>query len=276
MTSERSGKGPTGEITRKKFHLYAAGHRLSALFLTPGETPADSPVLVFLHEGLGSIGQWRDFPDAVCAATGCPALIYDRWGYGGSDPLTAPRKPHYLHDEALISLPEILKQCGIERPIFIGHSDGGSIALIYTGTYPERVLGIITEAAHVFVEDVTVEGIRRAVEVYERTDLKTRLAKFHGSNTDSMFHGWADTWLSPDFRNWNIEEYLPAITCPVLASQGKEDEYGTPAQIAAIAGKVSGPATACMIENCGHIPHIQAREKVLAKMVSFIRSLMKH
>ena len=232
-------------------------------------------MLVFLHEGLGSIGQWRDFPEKLCEKTGCPALVYDRWGHGTSDPLTESRRPDYLHDEALLSLPEVLKQCVIDKPIFIGHSDGGSIAIIYAGTYPQKVTGIITEAAHVFVEDVTVDGIKRAVEVYESTDLRTRLARFHGSNTELMFRGWADIWLSPEFRDWNIENYLPNVTCPLLAVQGRDDEYGTPVQVEAIVGKVAGQARGLMIENCGHIPHIQAREKVFAEMVNFISAIIK-
>ena len=261
--------------TKDRFYIYAAKHRLSAVFIRPRAKRDNRPVIVFLHEGLGSIGQWRDFPEEICVATGCPALVYDRWAYGGSDPLTEPRRPDYLHDEALLSLPEVLKQCAIDKPIFIGHSDGGSIAIIYAGTYPQKVTGIITEAAHVFVEDVTVEGIKRAVKVYESTDLKMRLAKFHDNNTELMFRGWADIWLSPDFRNWNIEEYLHHITCPLLALQGKDDEYGTPAQVESIAGKVMGPAKGSMIDNCGHIPHVQAREKVFYEIVSFIRELTR-
>ncbi len=261
-------------ISKEKFIIDAAKHRLSAEFIRPCIKRDNRPGLVFLHEGLGSIGQWRDFPEKICAQTGCPALVYERWGYGGSDPLTQPRRPDYLHDEALLSLPEVLNQCAIDKPILIGHSDGGSIAIIYAGTYPQKVAGVITEAAHVFVEDVTVEGIKRAVEVYESTDLKERLAKFHGSNTDLMFRGWADIWLSPEFRNWNIEEYLPHITCPFLAIQGKDDEYGTSAQVEAIVGKVKGSARASMIDNCGHIPHIQAMDAVLSEMVNFISEMV--
>ncbi len=261
--------------TRDRFDIFAATHRLSADFIRPRDKRDNGPVLVFLHEGLGSIGQWRDFPEKICAATGLSALVYDRWGYGGSDPLTQPRKPDYLHDEALVSLPEVLCQCDIDKPILIGHSDGGSIAIIYAGTYPQKVSGIITEAAHVFVEDVTVEGIKSAVEVYESTDLKKRLAKFHDNNTELMFRGWSDIWLSPEFRNWNIEEYLPQITCPFLAIQGKDDEYGTRAQVEAIVDKVTGSARASMIDNCGHIPHLQAMEKVFSEMVSFIRQLTR-
>ena len=219
--------------TKDKFDIYALKCRVSAELIRPRAKTGDRPVLVFLHEGLGSIGQWRDFPEKLCEKTGCPALVYDRCGHGTSDPLTESRRPDYLHDEALLSLPEVLKQCVIDKPIFIGHSDGGSIAIIYAGTYPQKVTGIITEAAHVFVEDVTVDGIKRAVEVYESTDLRTRLARFHGSNTELMFRGWADIWLSPEFRDWNIENYLPNVTCPLLAVQGRDDEYGTPVQVEA-------------------------------------------
>ena len=262
------------EITKERFAIHAAKHRLTAEFIRPRARRDHRPVLVFLHEGLGSTGQWRDFPERICAQTACPALVYDRWGYGSSDRLTEPRKPDYLHDEALLSLPEVLIQCAIDEPILIGHSDGGSIAIIYGGTYPQRVTGIITEAAHVFVEDVTVEGIKRAVEVYEKTDLKKRLTKFHENNTELMFRGWADIWLSREFRNWNIEEYLPHITCPLLAIQGKDDEYGTLAQVEAILSKVKGPARSIIVDNCGHIPHVQAMEKVLSEMTSFISEII--
>jgi pimeloyl-ACP methyl ester carboxylesterase len=261
--------------TKNSFDIYSVRHRLSAQFIRPKAGADNRPVLVFLHEGLGSIGQWRDFPEKLCEATGCAALVYDRWGHGGSDPLTESRTPGYLHHEALLSLPEVLSQCAIDKPIFIGHSDGGSIAIIYAGTYPQKVAGIITMAAHVFVEDVTVEGIRRARAIYESTDLNTRLAKFHGSNTELMFRGWADIWLSPAFRDWNIENYLPNLTCPLLALQGRDDEYGTPAQVEAIVGKAAGPARGSMIANCGHIPHIQAREKVFAEMVNFISTIIE-
>ncbi|MGZ3606744.1 MAG: alpha/beta fold hydrolase [Syntrophales bacterium] len=262
-------------VTRDRFDIYAAKHRLTAEFISPWNKTGNRPALVFLHEGLGSIGQWRDLPEQICVATGCPALVYDRWGHGGSDPLTESRRPCYLHDEALLSLPEVLEQCAIDKPILIGHSDGGSIAIIYAGTYPQKVAGIITEAAHVFVEDVTVEGIKRAVEIYESTDLKTRLDRFHGSNTDLMFRGWSNIWLSPEFRDWNIENCLPNVTCPLLVIQGKDDEYGTPAQVKAIVGTVVGPVRGLMIDNCGHIPHLQARERVFAEMVSFISALIE-
>lgn len=217
--------------TRDRFDIYATKHRLSAEFIRPRAKTDNRPVLVFLHEGLGSIGQWRDFPEKICARTGCPALVYDRWGYGGADLLTQPRKPDYLHDEALLSLPEVLNQCAIDKPILIGHSDGGSIATIYAGTYPQKVSGIITEAAHVFVEDVTVEGIKRAVEVYESAHLKKRLAKFHDNNTELMFRGWADIWLSPEFRDWNIERYFPISPALFLPFRARMTSMARPLRL---------------------------------------------
>lgn len=263
-------------VSRKSFQIHAAGHKLHAERLDPEPvTPgADGTTLVFLHEGLGSIGQWRDFPSRLSERTGLPALVYDRWGYGNSDPFTLPRTTSYLHDEALAGLPAVLEACRIDRAVLVGHSDGGSIALIYASKHPENVRAVITEAAHVFVEDVTVQGIREAVEDYASTDLCKRLARYHGDKTDLVFHGWADTWLSPGFRSWNIEEFLPGVRCPVLIIQGVDDRYGTPAQVRAIERQVSGPAKALLLR-CGHIPHAEAREEVLEAMAGFIEELKR-
>lgn len=236
---------------------------------------ATVPTLVFLHEGLGSIAQWRDFPLAVSLATRLPAVVYERAGHGNADPPDGPRSVNYLHQEALQSLPEVLRQLQIEDVILIGHSDGGSIALIFAAVWPQKVRGIITEAAHVFVEEVTLAGIREAVSTYASTDLPDRLSKYHGSNAETAFRGWSDTWLSPAFRDWNIEKYLPGVCCPVLAIQGRDDEYGTPAQVEAIVSGVSGSVESLVIEDCGHVPHHQAREKVLAKIIRFILSVTK-
>lgn len=260
-----------------KHHHYLTIHhrRLSAELIKPAHTASqiDLPSLVFLHEGLGSIAQWRDFPVCLSILTGLPALVYDRLGYGNSDALNVPRTDRYLHDEALISLPDVLEKLNINDAILIGHSDGGSIALIFAAIHGSKTRGVITEAAHVFVEDVTISGIHQAVEFFNTTDLRNRLLQYHKGNTDLMFCAWADTWLASSFRNWNIEEFLPQITCPIFAIQGEEDEYGTHAQIESIITKVSGPAKGLMIPNCGHIPHHQAFEKVLNEMARFIRSL---
>jgi pimeloyl-ACP methyl ester carboxylesterase len=265
-------------ILCRSFKIKAADHNLCAEFLEPskGNREGDLPALVFLHEGLGCIPMWRNFPSVLCKKTGCPALLYDRWGYGKSDPLpvVGPRITSYLHDESLVSLPEVLKQCNIDDAILIGHSDGGSMALMYAAVYPNTVRGIITEAAHVFVEEKTLKGIREAVEIYKKTDLKEKLTKYHGHNTEKMFYGWADTWLSPEFRDWNIEEFLPRIVSPLLVLQGADDIYGTPAQVEAIASQVAGPVTSRLITNCGHIPHHEATEEVLKEMMKFICDLI--
>ena len=253
------------------FFLEASGHRLQARMI--GDLAAGT-ALVFLHEGLGSIGQWRDFPEALCRAVGLPGLVYDRLGYGGSDPLAEKRRIEYLHEEAFNSLPEVLQRCGLRKAFLVGHSDGGSIALLFAAVHPEMTAGIITEAAHVFVEDVTIAGIREAVRAYEKGGLKEKLARYHGGNTEGAFRGWSDTWLSPDFRNWNLEEYLPCISAPILAIQGRDDPYGTPAQVEAIISQSGGPSRGLIIPDCGHIPHIEARQKVLDAMAAFISGLL--
>jgi len=268
----------TGVLSRQSFYVEAAGHRLFAERIHPGKQALSgrSPTIVFLHEGLGSIGQWRDFPAALCLMTGLDGLVYDRWGYGKSDPVSLPRPVRYLHDEALTTLPEVLEKCGVEETILVGHSDGGSMALMFASVQPKHALGIATEAAHVFVEDVTVKGIEEAVQIYRTTDLPGRLSKYHGANTDLMFRGWAETWLSPEFRSWNVEEYLPGVACPVLAIQGVDDQYGTPAQVASITGKVTGPARQLLIPACGHIPHHEARTVVLSEVNRFVTDILTH
>lgn len=255
--------------------IHDGRYRLPVEIIEPSVRLADAvgTTLVFLHEGLGSIAQWRDFPSALSRAVHLPAVVYERGGYGGADPLSGPRSIRYIHEEALESLPEVLRQLQIDDAILIGHSDGGSIALIFAATRPEKVRGVVTEAAHVFVEDVTVAGIRDAVDLYESSDLPERLVRYHGSNTEAAFRGWSDTWLSTAFRSWNIEEYLPGVRCPVLAIQGRDDEYGTPAQVKAIVNGVSGPAERLIIPDCGHVPHHAARPRVLGKTARFILNL---
>jgi pimeloyl-ACP methyl ester carboxylesterase len=228
------------------------------------------PVLVFLHEGLGTIRGWRDVPDHLAAATGRPALVYERTGYGNSGPVTLPRPLDYLEREAEDMLPRLLDHLGIERGLPIGHSDGGSIALLFAAAFPERCVAAVTEAAHVFVEEISLDGIRAAVAAYETGDLKARLARQHGENTDGAFRGWSDTWLSPGFRDWSIAGRLPAIRCPVLVLQGAGDEYGTAAQVEAIVRGVSGPAEPHLIPGCGHAPHHQAREITLGLIAEFV------
>jgi len=236
-----------------------------------GKDTTGKVFLVFLHDGLGSIQQWKDFPKILSDITDLPALIYDRYGYGESGNLIEPHKPNYFTEEAVKVLPEILKLLEIDNKlILIGHSDGGSIALIYASVFPEDVQGVITEAAHVFTEEVTLDGIRNAVDKYENGDLKNFLLKYHGDNTENMFRGWSNFWLNEDFRDWNIKSSLSKIKCPLLAIQGDNDEYGTLEQLRLIINDTSGPADSLILKNCGHIPHHQARELVLENMKRFI------
>ncbi len=261
MTTSRSrSANPTVTI---------AGQRLEYHWIN-GVDPA-APVLVFLHEGLGSVSLWRDFPARLAAATGCPALIYSRRGFGASDPLTAPyrRPPDCLHVEALDILPRVLDHFEINAPVLFGHSDGGTIALIHAGAARRPVTAAIIEAAHVFVEPITLASIRDTVESWRTTDLPRKLARHH-HHVEGTFHGWADTWLHPDFHNLDIRDLLPGITCPLLVIQGEDDEYGTSAQVTAIADGVSGPTQSLLIPNCGHSAHRDRPGVVLDATLTFL------
>jgi pimeloyl-ACP methyl ester carboxylesterase len=245
----------------------AAGHALEYALIA-----GSGPTLVFLHEGLGSIRQWRDFPQKVAKATGCRALVYDRYGYGNSDVLREPRVgTDFMHDGALNELPELLENLEIENPILIGHSDGASIALIHAGTYLVR--GVVTMAAHVFVEDFGLESIRNLNQTFETSGLPARLGKYH-RDARKTFHLWADAWLDPAFRRWNIEEYLPRIKCPLLAIQGEEDEYGSMAQLDAIKRQAGGPCELLKLPDCGHSPHKDQPEIVLKSISGFIGKIL--
>ena len=245
----------------------AAGHMLEYQWIDG--TGAASPALVFLHEGLGSIRQWRDFPEKVAKATGCRALVYDRYGYGNSDVLRESRVGvQFMHDGGLMELPELLRNLRIEKPILVGHSDGASIALIHAGAgHPVR--GVAVMAPHVFIEDMCVNSIQEAERQFETTDLAERLGRYH-RDARRTFHLWADAWLDPAFRKWNIEAYLPGIQCPVLAIQGQDDEYGTMAQLDSIQRQVKGPCELLKLPACGHSPHKDQPERVLNSLSNFI------
>jgi pimeloyl-ACP methyl ester carboxylesterase len=226
-----------------------------------------------LHEGLGSIAMWRDFPERVAQATNCDVVVHSRYGYGNSNPLAEPRSARYMHDEALIALPEFLDQLRIDRPILIGHSDGGSIALIHAGAAARPVTAVVTLAAHVMVEEVSIASIAAAKTTYETTNLRARLARHH-ADVDSAFWGWNRIWLAPEFRDWNIEQYLPHIACPVLAIQGEDDEYGTMEQMRRIGAQIAD-VELLEIENCRHSPHIDQPEAVLAAVTRFVGRIAK-
>ncbi|MEO6985874.1 MAG: alpha/beta hydrolase [Paralcaligenes sp.] len=235
------------------------------------------PLIVFLHEGLGSVALWKNWPEQLCRAVNCRGLVFSRYGYGQSTQRSADEKysTSYLHDEARLVLPALFKRLHINTdktpPILFGHSDGATIALLFAAMYPQAAQAIIVAAPHIFVEDVTIANIRIAREAYLNTDLPTRLQRYH-RDPDSAFWGWNDIWLSPEFRSWNIESCLSQIRCPILAIQGVNDEYATLEQIHGI--KRHAPqAELCIIPDCAHSPHNDQPEKVIKATGDFIRSL---
>ena len=230
----------SASTTREPWSCRAGGRALEGVRIRLGH-PTASATLVFLHEGLGSVAQWGDFPDALCGRLHLDGLAYDRAGHGRSAPSARRRTDRYLHEEAHDVLPVVLEAAAIAQPILIGHSDGGTIALLFAARFAERCAAVVTEAAHVFVEELTIAGIRNAVAAWQRTDLEARLARYHGDNTELLFRDWSETWLSPSFRGWNVETDIGSLTCPLLLLQGAGDEYGTPGQVEAIAAGVSGP-----------------------------------
>ena len=242
------------------------GKRLETLWIEPEQT--DRPTIVMLHEGLGSVALWKHFPQRLAARTGCRVLTYSRYGHGNSDKLTEKRPVKFIHHEGEVVLPELLDKLEIARPILLGHSDGGSISLIFAGKYPEWPRALILEAPHVFVEDLSVSSITQAKVNYQTTDLPHKLSRHH-AHADTTFWGWNDIWLDPEFRSWNIEEYLPAIRCPILCIQGEEDEYGTIAQVKAVEARVPGTEIV-MLSNCRHSPHRAQPEATLEKTAEFV------
>lgn len=227
--------------------------------------------LIFLHEGLGSVDLWRRFPDEIADRSGRPGLVYSRYGNGWSTPLGEPRHPGYMHDEALETLPEIVRMFDIEAPILVGHSDGASIALIYAGSgHPVR--GLVLIAPHVFVEPETVEAISAIRDAFPGSDLPERMAKYH-ADAEATFSGWADIWLDPAFRDWNIEEYLDGVTSPALLVQGEEDQYGTTRQLDAIAAGVRGPTQRLMVPEAEHSPHLSHTSPVTSAVVEFLAAV---
>lgn len=240
-------------------------------WLFPEKTGSD--LIVFLHEGLGSVSMWKSWPAQVCAATDTRGLVFSRYGYGRSTPRPAEEKwpVDYMHQQAASALPALFKALGLdkERPVLFGHSDGGSIALLYAAFHPERVKAIAVAAPHIFVEDITVANIEKARQAYLETDLRAKLSRYH-QDVDSAFWGWNDIWLDPAFRAWNIESHLSRIACPVLAIQGEDDEYGTLEQIRGIA-RYAAQTKLCTIPGCGHSPHRDQPQAVIEALGEFLR-----
>jgi len=257
-----------------KSFIKAGSHRLCYKFINTKLLSADKPLLIFLHEGLGCIDKWKEFPEKLTSLVNLPALVYERYGYGSSEPLAESRLSDFLHYEAFNVLPELLDNLMIDQNlILIGHSDGGSISLLFASKHPDRVKAILLEAPHVLIEEISGQGLKAAIFAYQYGDLRERLYKYHGENTDSMFWGWANIWSDEKSRNWNIEDCLPSITAPLLFIQGENDEYGSNEQFLAIQRGVTGPVTSAIIPDCGHIPHHEMEDPVLDEMSRFINAL---
>ena len=224
--------------------------------------------IIFLHEGLGSIALWKDFPLRVAKATGRDIILYSRIGMGKSSPIQENRKLSYMHDEAKIYLPQIIKYLNLPEVILFGHSDGASIALIYAGS-GFKVKSLILEAPHVFVENISIKGIKIAEKSWNNNNLKDKLSKYH-EDVEGAFNGWCNVWLSKDFKNWNIEDYLKSITVPIQLIQGSNDEYGSLKQLDSIEKNVSGKTYRYEIEDCGHSPHTQYPIDITNKIKYFL------
>ena len=251
-------------------HLSVQGRRIEAAWWGDRRSPRDP--IVLLHEGLGSVAMWKDTPEKISVATGHPVMAYSRFGHGRSDLPATPHTTQFMHDEARVILPLVLDAAAIERAILIGHSDGGSIALLFAATFPGRVRALILEAPHVFVEDISIASIERMKTRWNGTPLRQRLARYH-DDVDAAFRGWNDVWLDPAFRVWNLEEFLPRVTCPLLLIQGRDDQYGTLRQIETIAEQVTGPVETLILEECGHSPHLDRPTTVIGAIADFLERL---
>lgn len=245
------------------------GVQLQTLRLGPAPS-LDRPPWVLLHEGLGSLAQWKDFPRVLQEATGRAVLATERQGHGRSDPWPGPRPLDFIEQEARTVLPRVLDSFGLDRVLLFGHSDGGSIALAFAAAFPDRVEALVTEAAHVILEPLTLAGLEAARRAFEAGPLRRGLEAHHGAGTEALFRGWNDSWLHPERRGWNLCPDLATLRAPLLALQGELDEYGSPEQLRLIAAAVPGPVQTRLLPDCRHVPHFQAREAVLAAVKAFL------
>lgn len=262
-----------GETTAAPRQLVVGRGELEVLDLPARADATDLAPLVLLHEGLGSLSLWRDFPRALHEATGRRTIVFSRHGYGQSAIVPESREVDYMHEEAREVLPALLAALDVRHPVLVGHSDGGSIALIHAGTEGmPSVTGLVLLAPHVVVEDESVAGIQDARETFLSTDLQERMGRHH-RDPAATFWGWNDIWLSPAFRAWDITALLPAVTCPVLAVQGVDDQYGTLHQLDLIERGCGGPVTRVHLDDCGHAPHLEQPERTTAAVLDFLAAL---
>ncbi len=229
------------------------------------------PTLVMLHEGLGAVSLWRDFPDRLAQATRCPVLVFSRAGYGRSSPVALPRPLDYMQREGRDLLPRLLDAARLSRVVLVGHSDGASIALVHAGCHPgPRLAGVVVMAPHTFVEPLSLTSIAAARDAFRDGDLRQRLERHHGANVECAFWGWNRAWLNPAFQAWDIRPVLADIAAPVLVIQGEDDEYGTIAQVEAITAGIPAGAQTLLLPACGHSPHRDRPEAVIAAIRDFL------
>lgn len=228
------------------------------------------PTIIFLHDSLGSVQLWRDFPQKLGELIPCNILVYDREGHGQSSPFTISKRPLNYLEQGADTLHELIKKLELNKIILFGHSDGATISLWYAAKYPQQVLATIVEGVHVFVEEETLEGIREAKKALETTNLAERVSKYHGYKTEKLFQLWMETWLDPTYRDWNIEKDIQAIQSPILIFQGENDEFGTMKQVEKIKQNVKAPVMDYFIENCGHNPHKEQPDFTITKSKEFI------
>jgi pimeloyl-ACP methyl ester carboxylesterase len=240
-----------------------------------GPRPDAAPTIVMLHEGLGCVGLWGDFPERLQKASGCGVFVYSRAGYGQSSPVQLPRPLSYMHDEARETLPRLLEAIGFQRGLLLGHSDGASIAAIYAGSHQDhRIGGLVLMAPHFFTEDPGIESILQARMAYETGDLRQRLARWH-AHVDNAFKGWNGAWLDPDFRKWDITEFLAYIRVPMLIVQGEDDQYGTVAQIEAAERECYCPVEVALLAGARHSPQREAPEPTLSAIAEFVARVLQ-
>lgn len=256
-------------------HVMIDGVRLETQWIGPApESAAGRPTLVFLHEGLGSVSIWRDFPARLAEASGLGALVYSRRGYGGSDPAPLPRPLTFMHEEAFDTVGPLLDHFGISSAVLVGHSDGASIASIYAGGVRDnRLKGLILMAPHFIVEDICIEAVAAARRDFESGGLRERLARHHGGNADHVFWGWHDVWADPKFRDWDISEFLPEIAVPTLIIQGEDDQNGTLRQVEVAQARCACPLKVAILARCGHVLYRDKPEETLAAASGFLRRL---
>lgn len=244
-------------------------HRLAVRCIRHTQPTGLAPI-IFLHDSLGCITLWRDFPEVLAQASGRDAIIYDRAGYGQSSGFTHPRGKDYMRLEGETILPELMRVLGVPKAALFGHSDGGTIALLAAALRPDLIEAAVVEGVHIFVEEVTLQGVREAVQTYQTTDIHQRLTKYHGDKVEALHHAWTDTWLAPWYQDWTVESLLSNIQCPTLVIQGEQDEFGSMAQVDRSVAAIGEHAQALKLPECGHSPHKQARERIMPEVLKVL------